>query len=88
MAIGTGWRGACVVACRYITGMILTQAEEVVVRRAVAAYCEMQNKDTKGVFQGVTADEILEELHPSPLRWAALASLVIARAEGDDAPYA
>jgi hypothetical protein len=63
--------------------MILTQTEETVIRRAVTAYNAMRNKATKGAFQGVTADEILEELHPTPLRWAALASLVIARAEGD-----
>jgi hypothetical protein len=65
--------------------MILTQTEEVVVRRAVAAYREMQSKATKGVFQGVTADQILEELHPTPLRWVALASVVIARAESNSA---
>lgn len=63
--------------------MILTQAEEAAVRRAVTAYNAMRDKATKGAFQGETADEILEELHPTPLRWIALASLVIARAEGD-----
>jgi hypothetical protein len=63
--------------------MILTQAEEAAVCRAVTAYNAMRSKVAKGAFQGVTADEILEELHPTPLRWAALASLVIARAQGD-----
>jgi len=65
--------------------MILTPAEEIAVRRAIAAYRAMRNKSSKGVFHGVTADEILEELHPTPVRWAALASFVIARATGDQA---
>jgi hypothetical protein len=69
----------------YITTMILTQAEEIVVRRAVTAYREMRNKATKGPFRGMTADQILEELHPTPVRWVALASFVIARATGDRA---
>lgn len=63
--------------------MILTQAEETAVRRAVTAYRAMRQKATKGAFQGVTADQILEELHPTPVRWAALASLVISRAEAE-----
>jgi hypothetical protein len=63
--------------------MILTPTEEVAVRRAVVAYRAMRSKASKGAYQGVTADQILEELHPTPLRWAALASFVIARAEGD-----
>lgn len=63
--------------------MILTEAEEIVVRRAVNAYHAMQSKANKGAFRGVTADEILEELHPTPVRWAALASLVIREAEAD-----
>lgn len=63
--------------------MILTRAEETVVRRAVTAYHAMRNKATKGAFQGVTADQILEELGPTPLRWVALASLVITRAKDD-----
>jgi hypothetical protein len=63
--------------------MILTQAEEIAVRRAVVAYRAMRDKTVKGVFRGVTADEILEELHPTPIRWVALASSVVARAEGD-----
>jgi hypothetical protein len=71
------------VPCRYIPHMILTPAEEIAVRRAVTAYREMRNKDTKGAFRGVTADQILEELHPTPVRWVALASFVIARAEGE-----
>jgi len=63
--------------------MTLTHAESLVVRRAVAAYRAMRNKTTKGAFQGRTADEILEELHPTPSRWFALAALVIARANGE-----
>ena len=51
------------------------------VRRAVAAYNEMK-KEHKGAFGGTTADEILEELRPSPVRWNELAAFVIERAEG------
>ena len=51
------------------------------VRRAVVAYNEMK-KEHKGVFGGTTADEILEELKPSPVRWNELAAFVIERAEG------
>ena len=61
--------------------MHLTSDEQPVVRRAVAAYYEMK-KEHKGPFGGMTADEILEELKPSPIRWAALAAFVIERAEG------
>jgi len=63
--------------------MTLTPTEEMAVRRAVVAYRAMRNKTSKGVFHGATADQILEELHPTPVRWVALASIVIARAEGD-----
>ena len=66
--------------------MILTRAEEVVVGRAVRAYHAVQHKTTKGVFQGVTPDQILEELHPTAVRWVELASLIIARAKGDPDP--
>lgn len=61
--------------------MVLTPAEEIAVRRAVEAYSAMQSKATKGAFQGETADQILEELQPTPLRWVALASLVVSRAQ-------
>ncbi len=61
--------------------MELTRAERPVVRRAVAAYLEAK-RPHKGQFIGPTADEILEELMPTPVRWAALAALVIATAEG------
>lgn len=61
--------------------MVLTPAEEHAVGRAVAAYREMK-KGHKGQFQGVTADTILDELKPTPVRWAALAALVIEVAEG------
>lgn len=64
--------------------MVLTRAEQVIVRRAVEAYKEMRHKRSKGVFRGVTADQILEELEPEPTRWAELAAFVIACAEGDD----
>ena len=61
--------------------MNLTPEEQPVVRRAVAAYHEMK-KEHKGAFGGTTADEILEELKPSPVRWNELAAFVIERAEG------
>ncbi len=61
--------------------MDLTPDEQPVVRRAVAAYHETK-KGHKGLFRGPTADEILEELKPSPVRWATLAAFVIERAEG------
>ena len=51
------------------------------VRRAVAAYHEMK-KEHKGAFGGTTADEILEELKPSPVRWTELAAFVIEKAKG------
>lgn len=49
-------------------------------RRAVAAYREAKSKHV-GQFRGVTADSILEELSPSPVRWNQLASYVIAMVE-------
>ena len=61
--------------------MDLTPEEQPVVRRAVAAYHEMK-KGHKGMFQGTTANEVLEELRPSPLRWVELAAFVIRTAEG------
>ena len=61
--------------------MDLTPDEQPVVRRAVAAYHEMK-EGHKGPFTGTTADEILEELKPSPVRWTELAAVVIQRAEG------
>ena len=60
--------------------MQLTLDEEPVVRRAVAAY--EAKKWYKGPFRGITADEILEELKPSAIRWAELAAFVIETAEG------
>ncbi len=61
--------------------MDLTPDEEPMVRRAVAAYHEMKKKEHKGAFGGTTADEVLEELKPSPLRWLALAAFVIEKAK-------
>ena len=61
--------------------MDLTPSEELVVRRAVEAYHEVK-KEHKGRFIGATADDILEELKPSPVRWAVLAAFVIETAEG------
>ncbi len=61
--------------------MDLTPDEQPVVRRAVAAYLEMKDKP-KGAFEGPTANEILEELNPSPVRWTELAAFVIGKAEG------
>lgn len=63
--------------------MVLTQAEEAVVRRAIEAYRDKRSRATKGAYRGVTADEILEELHPTPVRWAELASFVISHARDD-----
>ncbi len=62
--------------------MDLTPDEQPVVRRAVAAYHEMKKKEHKGAFGGTTADEVLEELKPAPLRWLALAAFVIEKAKG------
>ena len=61
--------------------MHLTSDEQLVVRRAVAAYIEAKQPH-RGPFRGRTADEILGELKPSAARWAELASFVIATAEG------
>jgi hypothetical protein len=63
--------------------MQLTPDEGPVVLRAIAAYLEAKAPH-KGQFVGPTADEILEELTPTPVRWAELAALVIARAEGTE----
>ena len=52
--------------------MDLTRDEHSVVRRAVAAY--EAKKAYEGPFKGTTADEILEELKPSPVRWTELAA--------------
>ena len=60
--------------------MDLTPNEQHVVRRAVAAY--KAKKGYEGAFEGTTADEVLEELKPSPLRWTELAAFVIQAAEG------
>jgi hypothetical protein len=60
--------------------MDLTLDEQTVVRRAVAAY--EAKKSYNGPFRGLTADEVLEELNPSPVRWAELAAFVIETAEG------
>ena len=59
--------------------MDLTPRENRVVRLAVQAYHE--KKDCKGRYTGSTADQILEELKPSPERWTHLAALVIATVE-------
>lgn len=63
--------------------MVLTPAEEIAVRRAVAAYRAMRDKTTKGAFHGETADEILDALHPTPGRWVTLAAFVVAEAGSD-----
>ena len=56
--------------------MDLTPAEQPIVRRAVAAYHKAK-QGHKGPYKGATADQILEELNPSPVRWAELASCVV-----------
>lgn len=60
--------------------MDLTPQEQPVVRRAVAAY--KAKKAYEGPFKGTSADEILEELKLSPMRWTALAAYVIYVAKG------
>ena len=60
--------------------MDLTPKEQPVVRRAVGAY--KAKMEYEGPFKGTTADEILEELEPSPARWTELAAYVIGIAEG------
>jgi len=67
--------------------LLLTPSEEPVVRRAVEAYRRAKRKDRKGQFTGMTADQILEELVPTPVRWAELASFVIDRGEGARIPF-
>jgi hypothetical protein len=61
--------------------MDMTPDEQPVVRRAVEAYYEAK-RGQRGPFRGTTADEILEELNPSPVRSAELAAFVIETAEG------
>ena len=61
--------------------MDLTHEEGTAVSRAIAAYQKAKNGQ-KGPFRGQTADQILEELSPSPARWTQLAALVIEKAEG------
>ena len=61
--------------------MVLTHDEQPVVRRAVTAYCEAKKRH-KGMFRRTTADQVLEELKPSPVRWVQLAAFVIETAEG------
>ena len=60
--------------------MDLTPEEQPVVRRAVAAY--EAKKRYKGPFRGTTANQILEELKPSLVRWTELAAFVVERAKG------
>ena len=62
--------------------MYLTPDEQPVVRRAVAAYRAVKTKEHTGQFRGATADEILDELQLSPVRWSTLAAFVIKTAEG------
>ena len=62
--------------------MLLTRAEEPVVQRAVQAYRLAKDKERKGRYTGPTADQILDELVPTPARWAELASFVIEIVEG------
>ena len=47
----------------------------------VAVYHEMKKRH-KGPFTGTTANEILEELKPSLVRWTELAAFVIERTRG------
>ena len=61
--------------------MNLQPEERPVVRHAVSAYHDAKSGH-RGPFKGSTADQILEELNPTPVRWAELASFVIDTAEG------
>jgi hypothetical protein len=61
--------------------MYLTTDEGIVVSRAVTAYRDAK-KGQKGQFRGLTADQILEELRPGPVRWTNLAAFVIETADG------
>ena len=61
--------------------MYLTTDEGLAVSRAVAAYREAK-EGQKGPFKGLTADQILEELKPGPIRWTKLAAFVIEKADG------
>ncbi len=78
---GSPWLAWALASTVRFTVMNLTPDEQPVVRRAVVAYHEAK-KEHKGVFRGATADEILEELKPSPVRWTELAAFVIGTAEG------
>lgn len=61
--------------------MELTPKEYPVVQRAIEAYREVK-KGRKGPYRGSTADTILDELRPTPARWAELADYVIESVEG------
>ena len=61
--------------------MDLTPDEQPVFNRAVVAYLDAKI-DHQGQYRGQTADQILDELNPSPVRWAELADFVIATADG------
>jgi hypothetical protein len=67
--------------------MVLTSAEEPVVLRAVEAYRKARLMKRTGRFTGLTADQILEELVPTPVRWAELASFVIEQVERPGLPF-
>ena len=64
--------------------MVLSPTEEPAVRRAIEAYREVRRNTVKGAYRGVTPDQILEELHPTPARWAELAAFVIECASQDE----
>ena len=75
------WQGKKMARLRITTRTVSwRRGEQPVVRRAVAAY--KAKKRQKGPFRGTTADEILEELKPSPVRWTELAAFVIEKAKG------
>lgn len=61
--------------------MDLTTREFPVVQRAIEAYREVK-RGRKGPYRGSTADAILDELKPTPARWAELADYVIEAVEG------
>lgn len=61
--------------------MHLTPDEGIVIARAVEAYRKAK-AGQKGQFRGPTADQILEELRPGPIRWINLAAFVIETADG------
>ena len=60
------------------------ELEEKFTNEMVKPRLEIQEakKGHKGMFRFTTADQVIEELKPSPVRWVQLAAFVIETAEG------